>query len=160
VTGDAAPPGVVPRPPARIRRRALPLIVAGVAFLLLTAGAALAAFRYVPALDEAHALRSDLETMVQRVREAGLEVDRATMDALEADLVTARGRFGHLSTLLASDPLVALARLLPPTSSSPRPGICSTPSARGSPSAVASSRSGGRGPPIRERPPRFRSSWS
>jgi hypothetical protein len=111
---------VAPRPPARIRRRALPLIVAGVAFLLLTAGAALAAFRYVPALDEAHALRSDLETMVQRVREAGLEVDRATMDALEADLVTARGRFGHLSTLLASDPLVALARLLPPTSADVR----------------------------------------
>ena len=81
---------------------------------------ALAAFRYLPALDEARALRTDLETMVDRVREAGLGIDRPTMDALDADLAAARGRFGRLESLLADDPLVALARVLPPTAANVR----------------------------------------
>ena len=81
---------------------------------------ALAAFRYLPALDEARALRTDLETMVDRVREAGLGVDRATMDALDADLASARGRLDRLESLLADDPLVGLARAFPLTSANVR----------------------------------------
>ena len=95
-------------------------LAAVVVLLLVAAGAALAAFRYLPALDEARALRTDLETMVDRVREAGLGIDRATMDALDADLVSARGRFDRLHGLLADDPLVALARGLPPTAANVR----------------------------------------
>src|SRR5450759_2374076 len=105
---------------ARPRRRVVLGGIAAAVLLLLVLGAALAAFRYLPALDEARALRTDLETMVDRVREAGLGIDRATMDALDADLVSARGRFDRLESLLANDPLVALARGLPPTSANVR----------------------------------------
>jgi hypothetical protein len=99
------------------------VVIGGLAVMLLLVfalGAGLAAFRYLPALDEARALRADLETMVDRVREAGLGIDRATIDALDADLAAARGRFDHLEGLLAGDPLVALARALPPTAANVR----------------------------------------
>ena len=82
---------------------------------LLAALAALVVFRYLPAVDEARALRSDLETMVDRVQEAGFDIDRVTVDALDADLRAARTRFDHLEDLVAHDPLVAIARVLPPT---------------------------------------------
>jgi len=97
-------------------------VLVGVAFILLffLAGAALAVFRYVPALDEARALRTDLETMVGRVQEAGLGIDRATIDQLDADLGSARGSLGRLRDLLSSDPLVGLARALPPSASNIR----------------------------------------
>ena len=113
-------PGPAPRRRARPRRRVVLGGIAAAVLLLLVLGAALAAFRYLPALDEARALRTDLETMVNRVREAGLGIDRATMDALDADLVSARGRFDRLESLLANDSLVALARGLPPTAANVR----------------------------------------
>ena len=119
MTGDAAPAGAAPRRPARLGRRAVLLSLAIVAVLVL-AGAALAAFRYLPALDEARALRTDLETMVDRVREAGLGVDRATMDALDADQASARGRLDRLRDLLAGDPLNRIARAFPPTAANIR----------------------------------------
>ena len=52
-----------------------------VVLLLLVIGAGLAAFRYLPAVDEARLLRTDLEAMVDRVQEAGLEIDRETLDS-------------------------------------------------------------------------------
>ena len=113
-------PEPAPRRRARPRRRVVVGGIAAVLLLLVVVGAALAAFRYLPALDEARALRTDLETMVDRVRDAGLGIDAATMDALDADLAAARGRFGHLESLLADDPLVALARALPPTAANVR----------------------------------------
>ena len=96
------------------------LVGVALVLLLLLAGAALAVFRYVPALDEARALRTDLETMVERVQEAGLGIDRATIDQLDADLGSARGSLGRLRDLLSSDPLVGLARTLPPSASNIR----------------------------------------
>jgi hypothetical protein len=119
VTGDAAPAGASPLRPARINRRAV-LITLAIAALLLLGGVALAAFRYLPALDEARALRTDLETMVDRVRETGLGVDRATMDALDADQASARGRLDRLESLLAGDPLIRLARAFPLTAANIR----------------------------------------
>jgi hypothetical protein len=116
--GPRSGPG--PRRRARPRRR---VVLGGIAvflLLLVAAGTALVAFRYLPALDEARALRTDLETMADRVREAGLGIDRATMDALDANLASARGRFDRLQGLLADDPLVAFARALPPTSANVR----------------------------------------
>ncbi len=102
------------------RRRRVAIGVA-VAVLALVAGAgALLAVRYLPALDEARALRTDLETMVDRVQAAGLGVDRSTVDRLDADLASAGGRLAHLHELLSTDPLVGLARILPPTSSNVR----------------------------------------
>ena len=94
------------------------LVVASVALLLLAAGAVLAVFRYLPAVDDARALRADLETMVDRVRDAGMEIDGGTIDELDADLRSAWERLDHVEGLLASDPLVALGRVLPPTAPS------------------------------------------
>jgi len=129
VTGDAAPAGdvagkAVPGGLAPRRRhpgrRAVSLAFVALVVLLVLAGAALAAFRYIPALDEARALRTDLETMVGRVEEAGLGIDRATLDALDADLASADGRLGHLRDLLAGDPFVGAARAFPLTAANVR----------------------------------------
>jgi len=118
VSRDAAMPAV----PARRRRRRRPrrrrlfLLGTSIVFLLLVmTGAALAVFRYLPALDDARALRTELETMSGRVQAAGLGMDRATMDALDGDLASATGRLDHLRGILANDPLVAIARAFPPT---------------------------------------------
>ncbi|HEY5437175.1 MAG TPA: DUF4012 domain-containing protein, partial [Candidatus Limnocylindrales bacterium] len=102
------------------RRRPFLLWTGLVLLLLVAAGGALAVFRYLPALGDARALRADLETMAGRVQDAGLGIDRATMDALDGDLVSATGRLDHLRDLLANDPLVALARALPPTAADVR----------------------------------------
>ena len=83
------------------------------AVLAVTAG--LAKFRYLPALDDARAMRADLEQLVGRIRDSGLDMDRATVDSLDADLVTAKARYGRLADLLENDPLVAVARGLPQT---------------------------------------------
>ena len=89
--------------------------MAAVLLLLVAAGAALAAFRYLPALDEARSLRTDLERIVSRAKEAGLGLDRPTLVAMRDDAAAARATFTSLDRLLADDPLVALARVLPPT---------------------------------------------
>jgi len=91
------------------------MLVTAVVALLLGAGATLVVLRYLPALNDARVLRTDLETMVDRVRDAGLEIDRATMNALDADLASAAERLDRVESLLASDPLVELGRVLPPT---------------------------------------------
>ena len=117
------PPTQVPGRQRRRRRAAAThrrarRFLAGIAIatLVLVVGAGLlAAFRYLPALDEARALRTDLEAMASRAQEAGLEVDRPVLDGLEQDLARARSRLDGLSDLLANDPLVALAQILPPT---------------------------------------------
>ena len=127
MTGDASPASAA-APSASAAGPLLPsdaprvaLLGAGIAILLiLAAGAGLAAFRYLPALDEARALRADLETMVSTVKDAGLGIDAATLDTLDADLAAARGRLDRLSGLLSSDPLVGLARALPLTAANVR----------------------------------------
>ncbi len=92
------------------------LLGLGLAVLVVLAVAAgLAAFRYLPAYEAARSLRGDLEQMVAKVRDAGLGIDRATVDSLDADLAATRKRFDGLADLLANDPLVALARALPAT---------------------------------------------
>ena len=102
------------------RRRPFLLWTGLVVLLLVAAGGALAVFRYLPALGDARALRADLETIAGRVQDAGLGIDRATMDALDGDLAAATGRMDRVRDLLASDPLVALARALPPTAADVR----------------------------------------
>ena len=86
-----------------------------VLILVAIGGAALAVFRYLPALDDARNLRVDLEAMASRAQEAGLGIDRPVIDGLDQDLTTARDRLDRLADLLAHDPLVGLARALPPT---------------------------------------------
>jgi Protein of unknown function (DUF4012) len=119
VTDDASEPAAAPLR-TRPRRRARLLALGLAALVFLFVGAALAVFRYLPALDEARALRTDLETMVGRVQDVGLGIDRRTVDALDADLASARGRLDQVQDLLASDPLVGLARALPPTAANVR----------------------------------------
>ncbi len=113
MTADAGSP---PRRPVRISRRGVVRAVALAAVVVIVGGGALLVFRYLPALDEARALRGDLEAMVDQVREAGLGIDRTTLGAVDADLAAARGRFDHLEGLLESDPLIAVARAFPLTS--------------------------------------------
>ena len=86
--------------------------------VLLIVGGLLAVFRYLPALDEARALRTDVEAIASRAQEAGLGIDRPALDGLGADLAAARARSKRLADLLADDPLVAVAphfRRPPPT---------------------------------------------
>lgn len=103
---------------SRGHRRRRKIIAAVVFLVLVVAGAAgvyIAQTRYLPALDEAKVLRADLERMVATIKDAGLGMDRTTLGTLNADAGAARGRFTHLAGLLATDPLVEVARILPPT---------------------------------------------
>ena len=124
--GPAAEPATEPTVPHRRRRRRrvrsrrrtalwVGLGVGALLAVLVAIGGALAAFRYLPAYDDAKAMRGDLEQMVSRIRDAGLDMDRSTVVGLEADLAAARARYDTLAALLANDPLVALARAVPAT---------------------------------------------
>jgi hypothetical protein len=95
------------------RRRTVLFGGAIAAVILLALGAGLVAFRYLPALNEARVLRADLERMVEQALTAGLEIDRATLDGLDAQHSSARERLGRLEGLFGSDPLIAVARALP-----------------------------------------------
>jgi len=119
VKRDPARADTAQPPPARRGRRVV-LLTVGVGVLLVVIAGALAVFRYLPALDEARALRTDLETMVTRVEGTGLGIDRATVDALDADLASARGRLDNLQALLAGDPLIRVARAFPLTAANVR----------------------------------------
>ena len=110
----------MPRPRPVRRRRRVVFLAVGAGFLLVMVAGALAIFRYLPALNEARALRTDLETMVTRVEGTGLGIDRTTMDALHTDLASARGRLRDLQDLLAGDPLIRVARAFPPTAANIR----------------------------------------
>jgi hypothetical protein len=93
-------------------------IIAGGLIVLLTllgTGGVLAAVRYLPALDDARTLNVDLERLVGRALDAGLGLDRPGLTAIKADLAAARDRFDRLDDLVATDPVVALARALPPS---------------------------------------------
>ena len=119
MTDGSAFTGAPPQQPARHRQR-VAFIAVGAGFLLLVVVAALAVFRYLPALDQARALRTDLETMVGRVETAGFGIDRATVDTLDADMASARGQLDRLQGLLAGDPLIRVARAFPLTSANVR----------------------------------------
>lgn len=123
--GQAPPPSVTPqrrrrRPSAPRRHRQL-LAGGGIALLVLTVAATiLAVFRYLPALDDARTLRTDLAAMTSRAQVAGLEIDRPIIDGLGRELAAAHGRLDRLADLLAGDPLVGLARAFPPTAADVR----------------------------------------
>lgn len=99
----------------RHRRRRLLVGVAIAVALLAGIGAGLAAFRYLPALDDTKALRADLERLVDGIKAAGLGLDRPTLGALRDDYTSALASFNRLDALLAGDPLVAVARSVPPS---------------------------------------------
>jgi hypothetical protein len=103
------------------RRRRLILLGTGIVVLTLAVvGGLLAVFRYLPALDEARSLRSDLVTISSRAQAAGLEIDRPTLDGLARDLAAARARMIRVDDLLQHDPLIALARVFRPTAADVR----------------------------------------
>jgi hypothetical protein len=91
------------------------LVAALYVAVLLSVGAALAAFRYLPALDDARALRAEVEALGADLEEAGLAIDRPRLDRVEADAARARGRLERVASLVRGDPLVALAGVFPPT---------------------------------------------
>ena len=75
----------------------------------------LAVNRYLPALEQARSLKTDLVALSSRAQAAGLEIDRPTLDGLTRDLAAARERFARLQDLLQHDPLIAMARSFQPT---------------------------------------------
>ena len=98
-------------------RRRVAIAIGVLAVLVVGAGAAVGAHAwstYRPAIDDAQAARSALERLVDRAKGAGLDLGRDDVTAMQADLALAAERFTRLSALLADDPLVALARALPP----------------------------------------------
>ena len=95
-------------------RRAVALTSLGLLALVAVA-AVLAITRYLPAVDDARALRSGLEGMATRVQAVGLDIDQPTIDSVSADLATARTRLDRMRNLLAGDPLIGLARAFPLT---------------------------------------------
>ncbi len=124
------------RQPRRARSgRTRILIGAGIfAALLLGTAAGLAVTRYLPALDEARVVRADLEKVLDRTRDAGLAMDRATLTSIEADFASLVARFERLDDLLAGDPLVGVAGALPrPEMSWPAPERLPLRPARSSP---------------------------
>jgi hypothetical protein len=99
-----------------VPRRRHVLAAAGVVLLLISSAAvALIATRYLPALDEARALRADLMLTVGRVRDTGLAIDGPKVELLAQDLAAAHSRLDRLASLLAEDPIIGLARIAPPT---------------------------------------------
>ena len=92
------------------------VVVIGFVFLTLIAIAAvLALTRYLPAIEDARGLRGDVASLAARAVEAAVDVDRQTLDELTRDLSASRSRLERLRSLLANDPLINLARALPPT---------------------------------------------
>ena len=83
-------------------------------------GVALATFRYLPALNDARVLRIEIEAVGARLQRAGINIDRPELDSIQQDLTAARDRLDGLAGLLADDPLIGLARALPPTSADVR----------------------------------------
>ena len=79
-------------------------------------GVALVTFRYLPALNDARILRNEIEAVGSRLQRAGINIDRPELDSIQQDLTAARDRLDGLAGLLADDPLIGLARALPPTS--------------------------------------------
>ena len=119
---DRCAPGAPPSPASERRRgrRAagrtrVALISGGIVVLILAFAGVLLAVRYLPALDEARGLRGDLVALSSRVQAAGLDIDRPTLDGLGRDLAAARDRLGRVQDMVQHDPLVAIARALPPT---------------------------------------------
>jgi hypothetical protein len=99
-----------------VRRRRHVLAAGGLVLLLITSAAvALIVTRYLPALDEARALRADLELTAAQVRGTGPALDGPTVELLAQDLTAAHNRLDRLSALLAEDPLIGLSRIAPPT---------------------------------------------
>ncbi len=117
----AADAGAGRGPRASHPRRRTALLAGGLTLAAIVAVfGILAVTRYLPALDEARRLRADLDAMVDQARDAGLAIDRPTLDDLGHRLGGGRERLARLDGLLADDPLVGLARWFPPTSSDVR----------------------------------------
>ncbi len=107
---------VIPVPLPESASRFPRVAAAGLVIATLFAiAAAFAIARYMPAVDDARALRADVASLASRAVQAGIDVDRQTLDQLTHDLSASRSRLDRLRSLLVSDPLVGLARAIPPT---------------------------------------------
>ncbi len=116
---------------------------------LVSIAGVLAITRYLPAIDEARALRADIELVATRAMTSGLAIDRPTIEGLKNDVAAGRRRLDELADLVANDPLIGVARALPPTNPTcvgwtpwwPPRASCSRRLMRGLRSPIASSRS-------------------
>jgi len=104
-----------PTPRAPRRWGSLAAVVGLYVVLLVAIGAALVTFRYRPALEDAQALRSEIAAVGSRLQAIGPDMNRTTLGELRQDVANARARLDRLTDLIANDPVVAVARALPPT---------------------------------------------
>ena len=94
--------------PARARVAALGAL--GLALLVL---ASLAAVRYVPLVRDGLALRDDLRSLIRTARDAGITIAPDELERLRLDVREAVIRHERIASMVASDPLIAIARVLP-----------------------------------------------
>ncbi len=97
------------------RRHRRMLVGLGTAAGLIAVLAIVAAVRYLPLIDDVRVLRATADAAAAQATAAGLQLDRPTLDHLQAELDDASRRLDDLSSVVHSDPLVALLRALPPT---------------------------------------------
>ena len=124
----AAEPGAAPgagpaaTPPRRHRhhrpwwrRHRRLLATLGALTGLVAVAAIVAVVRYLPLVDDVRILRTTADSAAAQATAAGLQLDRPTLDHLQAELDDASRRLDDLASALRGDPLVALLRALPPT---------------------------------------------
>ncbi len=101
---------------AQRRRRLRWLVAVAIGLLvLLLAGGAIAAARYLPMLDAARQLRASLGTLAADASEISIDVDAVTLAALKSRFEDADERLRSLTAEVESDPLIRLLGDLGPT---------------------------------------------
>ncbi len=100
---------------SRPRSRAARIVgfaILGLLVVVLGVGIALVV-HYLPYWNDAQAARADATQLESSVRAVGLDVDRAHLDDLQAQLNELDGRVASFKSLFADDPLVGIAGNLP-----------------------------------------------
>jgi hypothetical protein len=85
--------------------------------ILLGVVVLVAILRYLPLIDDMRIVRSIADRAAAQASAAGLELDRPTLNSLQAELQDAGRRLDDLSSAVKGDPLIAILRALPVTGS-------------------------------------------
>jgi hypothetical protein len=109
----AGPPWNQPLPQTR-RRRRLGCLFALLFLGVVAAAIIIAAFHYIPIIDDVREVRVTADRLSTRLDSLGIEdLDRATVEGLRSDLNELDGRLAPMVDVLADDPLVGIARQVP-----------------------------------------------
>jgi hypothetical protein len=108
--------GVAAPGPGLRRRSRRWLLIPLIPVVVLAGVAALVAIRGFLLLDDARNLKADVLGIASTAAAAGFDLDRPTLDALQARMEAAGGRLDRLEAASASDPLIGFLATLEPTS--------------------------------------------